>query len=1388
MNAITKRLLSFVIVLAMVLSMTPVITFSADAAADPMDAVEAWHTAADGALKFAGQTGAVTATCPVCDKEVTWNPLAASPTAGHYYIAADIDTNSKQYMSTSSSNADSERICIYLNDNSLSVGGWLRIRCQLNVIAGPSTAEGDNQIVRKETTNTDYVKGLLYPANLYATLQLFGGTYKNENPTTPVLIQSDDNADVIAYDAKFESVTGLYATAPHTSRGSNNTLTANNCTMTGDVSLAYDGDKFTMNGGSLAGAVETAAGTTAAVTLSGAPTITGTGLKLNGTLANIDGLTSGANIAVTGVLGDKLTAASSNAANVEDCFTVNGETELDVKANTDNQLQIVEYVAPFVPPETCPCCGVAGSEIEWTAISEATAPKASSHSSFYLAGSSAVKAHCYLAKDVTVATDAAYGFLQAYGAQCALYLNGKTLTYNGAKDVFTIAANTLTIYGEGKVINNTGLNMFDFNGAGRVNILGGEFVQNSTNDGMFEDLIVVSPQTTHALISGGTFNVNPAELTFSNANVVTIADGYEVTDNGDGTYTVQEIVEQAVVCPGCGLEVLPSDWEEYTNQHLTAETALTEGTKHYKLTANLTCGPYGLYMTGGTVCFDLNGYNINRSGAGAAFRMSAGTLNVFGEGVVTGSQYGTVRLDSSAATANLRGGTYTKYTTASGGYRTSSILSLEGGGTVNMYDGVTLTTAGKYNNGYGAAVALGGKSNSKSVFNMYGGTITFGDDVQNIQSAGTMGGLITVGRSVLSCWAEATITGGTINAVALENVLGDAIYVAPDANCFLTIGGDAEINGEVWAGIDDGETVSTANINLADTPTITNGLVLNGAQVNIDALAAGASIDVNGAAAGDVLTAESANAATVIGCFTLVGAEGLTIKAENDQLVVAALVQLPTVCPYCGELTDVEWIALGTPTGEYKITAGGHYYLATDFESGTNGRTIYVDDGDTSASNRIVVCLYLNGNDITNTRTNAEGTVINARYDIVNIWGEGTVSNSGGTGNLFGYGGSGEINIYGGNYVHNGTGNMFGTGGWSNLGNNTYLNTHCNIYGGTFNADLSKVRIPDGSRFMATPWNVSVVNGNTETVYADAADAVAAYNGGYIRVNQDAALNLTGAEYYIDNAGNRATVTGTGTLYAMNSSGDDYATTSDLFLVGDEVTVVRDVTGGSNGYRYIVTDGGSLDGLRIVKPYRLEMKLSAVTLRPALNQNMGLYYKASISCGPELASLLGAEGNAYGVVLSLQDMPGTDFATEINEENGANRNAFTEIEGQVLDVNAENNWTVVLNSGSVFNIMKADSEKAAANKISGELPIYANAYLSIKFTDTDDYEYFMADTVNGGTKNGVQYSLYDVLHAINQKWDSYADYHESLNNFYTYWYDFGMSAWESALTNFKKNG
>ena len=124
--------------------------------------------------------------------------------------------------------------------------------------------------------------------------------------------------------------------------------------------------------------------------------------------------------------------------------------------------------------------------------------------------------------------------------------------------------------------------------------------------------------------------------------------------------------------------------------------------------------------------------------------------------------------------------------------------------------------------------------------------------------------------------------------------------------------------------------------------------------------------------------------------------------------------------------------------------------------------------------------------------------------------------------------------------------------------------------------------------------------------------------------------------------------------------------------------------------------------------------------------------------------------DTYGVALSLQDVPGADFAAE---------DKYTEYGAEAFAAAYEKN-TVNTVSGAVVGILKERNSKET-NTANAAREIYANAYLKLNVGGEELV--IMADGNNIGKTaetedfTGTGYSLMDVLGGVNENWDSYSD-------------------------------
>jgi len=251
--------------------------------------------------------------------------------------------------------------------------------------------------------------------------------------------------------------------------------------------------------------------------------------------------------------------------------------------------------------------------------------------------------------------------------------------------------------------------------------------------------------------------------------------------------------DNKAVCPVCNESVT---WKAVTQaaNGTTALGALNDG-DHYYLAEDITYTGTDTYfvrapVTGSSACLHLNGHNLTTTNTQAIFGY-AGVLNVMGNGTVMGNTAtenngAAVHINTGGANGkiNLYGGTYTKPVSN----KTASVITSLSGGTVNLYEGVTVRT---YTDSY--AIYTGKPTNAN---------ITIG-----IHGAQVIGGQVR-------CAAPGT-TGVTLN-----------------------ISGNAKITDVVIAS-------TYINVNLSGAPVIERMATYYGQKLNLGALSQGADIAVS---------------------------------------------------------------------------------------------------------------------------------------------------------------------------------------------------------------------------------------------------------------------------------------------------------------------------------------------------------------------------------------------------------------------------------------------------------------------------------------------------------------------------------------------------------------
>ncbi len=205
----------------------------------------------------------------------------------------------------------------------------------------------------------------------------------------------------------------------------------------------------------------------------------------------------------------------------------------------------------------------------------------------------------------------------------------------------------------------------------------------------------------------------------------------------------------------------------------------------------------------------------------------------------------------------------------------------------------------------------------------------------------------------------------------------------------------------------------------------------------------------------------------------------------------------------------------------------------------------------------------------------------------------------------------------------------------------------------------------------------------------------------------------------LDMNGCDLTVTGSGKLYGFDTANDEYEVYGTATVTG---VTVEPMYMAPNNRRYVTVSDETGTSF-----HRLRMGISHVALRPAVS---GLYYKGLWQCDSVLAEKI----DTYGVAVSLENMPGADFATDEDT-------LYTVLAGDTFESGTAQP------SAMIANILSEGSD----NDSNGRTPIYATTYAVM----TDGT--VLAGDDNQLQDNGVDYSLYDLFRSVNRIWPKLSD-------------------------------
>ena len=401
------------------------------------------------------------------------------------------------------------------------------------------------------------------------------------------------------------------------------------------------------------------------------------------------------------------------------------------------------------------------------------------------------------------------------------------------------------------------------------------------------------------LTSAADIAVNASAGVFTNAGV-SAAIGSFRTHNGTDSIVAKDDGSLAyfsnaklsldasgyAVCPACGTSV---KWTALSGTWTSSFWMNTAG-NHYYLSGDMTSsggdGAIAVNVAAGnSVCLHLNGYNLNSTVDTAVRYYKDGTLNIMGNGTVSGAgvsasdKWRAATLNvTGGAKLNLYGGTFTK------GASNAPVVWVWAG-TANLYSGAKITGTSQNVSAYSSSVYL---QNEGAAFNMYGGTISGGT---NYSSGGNVcvnngaftmyGGTITGGKAngfhggnVYVKGGSFTMNGGTV-ANGTATYFGSNIFANTGSKVSIT--GGTSTNGIVYVSDSGTTTISGA-------PKISRLIVKSGYTVNLGALVSGAKIVVNDTSA---TTADSAVLQSYVDAgYFVTNLEGKEVAVKGSDLII----------------------------------------------------------------------------------------------------------------------------------------------------------------------------------------------------------------------------------------------------------------------------------------------------------------------------------------------------------------------------------------------------------------------------------------------------------------------------------------------------------------------
>lgn len=1391
MSKMSKKLLSLVIVLAMVLSMTPVISLPAaaivenpgaeqdpaTAAAQNIADVKQWI--ADNGAKFDGSE-TVTATCPFCGAEdQTWEGIttwgSGSTADKHFYLTDDYEgTTSNFFVATSS-----VKTCLYMNGKDIT-GTKARFRLRgtpLNIIAY------DSVITRNDGSN-DYV--LLQDAGANNTVNIYGGTFINNDPDIALIQRTQGTTTYNLYEGSYSSATTSVVAV------TSGTTNAFNCTFTGGTTstVTTSGGTFNMYGGSISGGTGYVDGETYYTDENGAThygTQGGNVYMAGGTFNLYGGSIYGGT--ATGIKDDAGSTKGGRGGNVyigtSSTFNMyggkiyGGQIEVLNGGNSyGGNVMLYPSTAKLTMSGDAEIYGgqaTNGGNVQLRSSNEMTMSGnakvyngvANTGGNIYLMNGSNPK--LTMSGNATV-----YGGtnpseepnnIRLYGGTLVMKDNATVL--GGAKDGSAISVMfnqdpLIVLSGNATVKSATGAYKNQISD-GRILITEGwageAYASLVLDDGSRGYTYGEQVATTRALRGSydeETGAVTAADAAFtgklyvSNAKVEALADstvvgGIKLAEEAAANEPVFGTFDPAgcegmAYCEACYKQAKAAnpngtedqwkaaalkEWTVYTGGYYsTTNLKETETHEHLYLNAKAESSNIRFVFLGaGTICLELNGYEVVDTNT------------------ATGTSAKPLFVAQGTSVLNIMDSKGTSLVTgeSSGGNALGSVFYCIESAEMNLYGGTY--TKGAAANGQRILSA----SNGGQV-NIYDGVVIDGRTYAGVVAEGEEEVVSVRGGTCVYIQGTSEDAKGVVNMYGGKLIGGKVNHAS---------GGVGRNGGAVTVGYSD--TTYYAEFNLFDGEIVggrTDGKSYGGAVY----VYPGAVFNMSG---GKIYNGSSAsNGGNVYvdgGTFNMSGGQiyGGTSDADYDNVYI---------------LNGATMIMSGTAT----ITGGTTRYTAL-FVGGTgdSASTLVLRDSASVVSSDGSISAGILG--VSHSRTGTSSNI---------------VVEPGWTGQACAY-------LY--RYYQK------EDESWTSTGLTNGRIVEHGVTCGTYN-DETGVITPayeingnlyamngtrpvwvDAQGTLYIPgYSIETAAGRTwKATFAETLESYQLSDAAYIGVWTDGDLALPKDAYVAAMVNSLIlNVSGSGKLYVMDTSQDDFVGTPATWNVADGVEIIRDVINPVSGNRYLNITTGTGEGTETITSTRLDLGLKTVTLRAGkTSEGMGLYYKAQMSMSEALADKV----TTYGVVLSLVDMPYANFADE------GKQNGFTALEtkNNPIGVSADNDYTVTLNSGSVFGIMKTDYEtlpegyatKEAYNAYRGEQEVFANVYLEIDLNGDGTREYVMADT-DTATENDIAWSMYEVLDTIDGRWSDFASAQQKLTEFYSFWHEHGMNQW--TFDNIKK--